>query len=327
MTASVSPPLLSIVVPLYNEEQNIEPLYQRLKAALSPLDLRHELILVDNGSRDHTLAILKRLASLDPCVTYLTLSRNFGHQGGLVAGLEHARGEVVVSLDGDLQHPPEFIPSMIAQWRLGFDVVYTLKRDDRSISFLRKQTNILFYRLMSRLSGLNITVGQSDFRLMNRAALDAMLALPERTRFLRGLAQWIGFRQIGLEFQVERRHAGSSKYRFKDLVNFAINGIFSFSILPLRLFTLIGSGVSLLALGYAAYNLLITWYKQFMDIPTVAGYPTLSVGIFFLGGVQLIGIGLLGEYLGKVYDEVKQRPTYILRERSTPRETPEERPA
>ncbi len=314
--------LLSVVAPLFNEAENVEALYRRLKVVMREMDQAYELIFVDNGSSDDTLEKLKGLRAEDPNLHFLSLSRNYGHQGGLIAGLEYARGAVVVSMDGDLQHPPEVIPELLAQWRRGYEVVFTLKRQDQGQSLLRKSINNVFYATVQRLSGLNITGGQSDFRLMDRRALDAMLALPERGKFLRGLSQWIGFRQIGVEFSVAERFAGRSKFRFSELFRFAVSGIFSFSVLPLRIFTVLGSVVAAVALFNAIYALLRTWYKMYMGLPFIAGYPTLATGIFFLGGVQLIGVGLLGEYLGRIYDEVKGRPLYILRESSLPpRET------
>lgn len=309
------PQLLSVVAPLYNEEENIHSLYQRLCAVLTTdVCQNYELVLVDNGSSDRTLTHLKELNRLDPNVRYLSLSRNYGHQGGLIAGLEHAKGEVVVSMDGDLQHPPELIPQMVIQWQQGFDVVFTLKKENKSSSFWRKQSNRFFYATMSRLSGLKLVGGQSDFRLMGRTALDALLSLPERDKFLRGLSQWIGFKQTGIPFDVEERFKGRSKFQLKDLFRFAINGIFSFSVLPLRLFTFIGIIVAGFSLLHVAYALLRTWYKMSMGLPYVEGFPTLASGVFFLGGIQLIGIGLLGEYLGRIHNEVKRRPVYILRE-------------
>ncbi len=313
-----APTLLTVVAPLFNEAENVRALYRRLKAVMMEMDQPYELILVDNGSSDDTLEQLKMLRAEDPNLHYLSLSRNYGHQGGLIAGLESARGGVVVSMDGDLQHPPEVIPELMARWRQGYDVVFTLKRLHAGQSFLRKRINQVFYATVQRLSGLNITGGQSDFRLMDRHALDAMLALPERGKFLRGLSQWIGFRQIGVEFDVAERLAGRSKFRLGELFRFAVSGIFSFSVLPLRIFTVLGGVVAAVSLLHALYALVRTWYKMVMGLPIVAGFPTLTTGIFFLGGVQLIGIGLLGEYLGRIYDEVKGRPLYILRESSLP---------
>ncbi|MBF0424084.1 MAG: glycosyltransferase family 2 protein [Magnetococcales bacterium] len=317
-------PLLSVVIPLYNEEDNVAELYRRLHAVLTRMGQAYELVLVDNGSIDHTLPMLKDLHRQDPCVRYLSLSRNYGHQGGLVAGLHHASGDIVISMDGDLQHPPELIPELVAKWRQGFDVVFTLKREDPSQSPIRHRINRLFYGLVSRLSGLDLTGGQSDFRLMNRRALDALNSLPEYGKFLRGLSHWIGFRQTGVVFDVDARFAGQSKFRFRELYRFALNGLFSFSVFPLRVFTIIGSIIAVLSLLQVIYALVRTFYFMIIGTPVVAGYPTLVTGIFLLGGIQLIGIGLLGEYLGRVLDEVKQRPLYIVRERSaglTNRET------
>ncbi|MDA0747659.1 MAG: glycosyltransferase family 2 protein [bacterium] len=313
-----SPKLVSIVAPAYNEEETILHLYERVCGVMEGAGWNFELIIVENGSVDRSLEILKELHGKDNRANFVSLSRNFGHQGGLIAGLEHSRGDVIITMDADLQHPPELIPEMLGLWSEGYDIVYTTKREVASQSFVRRLFNRVFYASMSRLSGLELSGGQSDFRLMDRKAVDALKSMPERNKFLRGLTRWIGFRQVGIDYDVPPRFAGRSKFRFAHLIRFALDGILSFSILPLRLFTLLGAVISLLAFVYGLYILIQGMYA-FMTgyhgrIPP--GWATVGAAIFFFGGVQLLGIGLLGEYLGRVYDEVKERPVFLVQEHS-----------
>ncbi len=309
--------LISIVAPAYNEEENLVHLYERVRGVMETLGKDFELIIIENGSIDRSLEILRELHRKDHRVNYLSLSRNFGHQGALIAGLEHSRGDVVISMDADLQHPPEMIPEMLKLWEEGYEIVYTTKRENVAQPFFRRLINRIFYAFLSRASGLELTGGQSDFRLMDRSATDALIRMPERNKFLRGLSRWIGFRQIGIEYDVPPRFAGESKFRFSHLLRFALDGILSFSVIPLRFFTLFGMIVSVVSLFYGLFILVEGTYAfltgyHFARIPP--GWTTVGVAVFFFGGVQLIGIGLLGEYLGRVYDETKGRPTYLVRE-------------
>ena len=312
--------LLSVVAPMYNEEDNVFPLYERVRATLEKSVPAFELILVDNGSWDKTLDHLKSLSDKDNRVRYVSLSRNYLAQGGILAGLHFSRGDVVVSIDGDLQQPPELIPDMLAKWREGYDVVFTLKKEHQYLSAHRRIINRVFYAVISYFSGLDLRGGQSDFRLMDRKALDALLALPEKGKFLRGLSQWIGFSQTGVYYNVSKRTAGHTKFSVLDLFRFALDGVFSFSILPLRLFTVLGFVIAALALANVLVTILLVVYRIIMGIPDVPGFPALATGVFLLGGVQLMGIGMLGEYLGRVYDEVKNRPSFIVKETSPDRE-------
>jgi dolichol-phosphate mannosyltransferase len=312
------PGLISVVAPAYNEEESLPHLYERVRDVMEGLGKDFELIVVENGSTDRSLEILKGLHLKDERVNYLSLSRNFGHQGALIAGLEHSKGDAVISMDADLQHPPELIPEMLRLWEEGYEVVYTIKRENMAQPFSRRLVNRLFYSFLSRVSGLELSGGQSDFRLMDRKAVDALCRMPERNKFLRGLARWIGFRQAGIEYDVPPRFAGESKFRFSHLLRFALDGILSFSIIPLRLFTLFGlvvSGVAFLyglfIIGSGAYAFFTGYHGR---IPP--GWATVGAAVFFFGGVQLMGIGLLGEYLGRVYDEAKERPIYLVREDS-----------
>lgn len=321
LRSACSSRLISIVSPVYNEEENLLRFYEQVRSVMEALGQNFELIIVDDGSVDRSLEILKALHLKDDRVNYLSLSRNFGHQAALIAGLEHSRGDAVISLDADLQHPPELISEMLKLWDEGYEVVYTTKREeDRTLSFFQRLLNRRFYAVMSRISGLELSSGQADFRLMERRAVDALCRIPERNKFLRGLVSWIGFRQIGIAYDVPPRLTGKSKFRFAHRFKFALDGIFSFSIIPLRMFTLFGALVSLLAflyglaiVGIGAYAFMTGYHWRIAP-----GWTTIVAGVFFFSGVQLIGIGLLGEYLGRVYDETKERPVYLVREHSLP---------
>ncbi len=313
--------LISIVTPAYNEEKNLFCLYEKICVAMKTIGKNFELVVVENGSSDSSIKILRELRRKDGRVHYLSLTRNFGHQGALLAGLEHARGDVVISMDADLQHPPELIPDMVKLWEKGYDVVYTNKHDRKSQFVLRRIVNRFFYSIMRRLSGIELH-GQSDFRLLDRKVVNVLCSLPERNKFLRGLTSWIGFRQTGIEYELALRHAGKSKFRLIHLIELAIDGIFSFSIIPLRIFTVVGLLISSGSFLYGVYLLLQKLYIIVAggngQIPP--GWVTLVFVMLFFGGIQLIGIGLLGEYLGRVYDEVKRRPLYIIREDSFSKE-------
>ncbi len=307
--------LISIVAPAYNEEENLIPLYERIKAVMEKIGRDFELIIVENGSIDRSLQILKDIHKKDSRVHYLSLTRNFGHQGALIAGIEYSRGDVVISMDADLQHPPEVIPEMIRLWENGYDLIYTTKRSQKDQLLIRKILNRFFYLLMNRLSGIELH-GESDFRLMDRTVVSVFCSLPERNKFLRGLTAWIGFRQIGIEYDVAPRIAGFSKFKFIHLIELAIDGIFAFSITPLRIFTIIGLMISTSSFIYGIYISVLKIYERITSNYNWAppGWVTLAFVMLFFGGIQLIGIGLLGEYLGRVYDEVKRRPVYIVRE-------------
>lgn len=313
---------VSIVTPAYNEEKNLIHLYERIRSVMEAAGRDFELIIVENGSDDNSLELLKKLHNKDKRVNYLSLTRNFGHQGALFAGLNHTQGDVVVSMDADLQHPPELIPKMLELWEKGFDVVYTTKKQNKTQSFLRRSIDNFFYRIMNKLSGIQLH-GQSDFRLLGKKVVDTLCNLPERNKFLRGLTTWIGFRQTGIEYEVCSRFSGESKFCFPHLIKLAIDGIFSFSIIPLRIFTLLGiliSGLSFI------YGICIVLFKVFTLVSGSSGvippgWVTIAFVMLFFGGIQLIGIGLLGEYLGRVYDEVKGRPVYIVNETSLVQDT------
>jgi len=302
-------PLLSVVVPVFNEADNLEPLLARLVPVLGSLRGRFEILFVDDGSTDDSPARLARLAADQPNLRALRLSRNFGHQAALVAGLEHARGDAVITIDGDLQHPPELIAELAERWHAGSQVVQAVRREPVDTSILKRVGSRGLYRLLSWVSRLRVTPGASDYRLMTREAVDAFLACPERCRFNRGLVQWIGFDYAEVPYQAEPRHAGRSKYSYRAMLRLAGDAVFSFSSWPLRLAGLAGVCVSLAAAGYLAF---VLWAALFTE-RTVPGWSSILATLLILGGAQLIVLWILGEYVGRLYEEVKQRPLYVIR--------------
>jgi polyisoprenyl-phosphate glycosyltransferase len=320
------PALLSVVTPAFNEADGLPQLIEELRAVLGPLGEDYEIVVVDDGSSDGTLDLLAELNLDDPRVRWVGLSRNFGHQAALLAGLEHARGDVVISMDADLQHPPALLPTMVDRWRDGSDVVYTVKR--AGVGAFSPWRRLLMwggYSVLRIVSGMKLQFGQSDFRLLDRVVVDALLAIPEREKFLRGLVDWIGFRQIGLEYDPQPRFTGEEKYTFRQLFRLVTTGVFAFSIVPLRLFTAGGFAIALLAFVYGVFAVIAGAYALVTGDIGVSppGWASIAAAISFLGGLQLIGIGLLGEYLGRVYDQTKGRPTFVVRSASS---APQEKP-
>ena len=310
--------LISVAITAYNEEEVLETLYERLVPPLEQTGHAFEIVVVDNGSSDRTLEILKSLHQSDKRLTYVSLSRNFGHQGGLVAGMDHCAGDAVITMDADLQHPPELIPEMVARWKEGNRVVYTIKNEQR-LPWARAKFNRAYYFTLSRLSGFDLCGGQSDFRLVDRRALDALLGLKEKHKFLRGLVKWIGFSQCAVSYDVAERYKGTSKFRPIELWRFALDGLLSFSAIPIHIFSMIGLAASLLSLLYFAF-IVVLWIGVSLfglnNTIMPLGWGSLAAGVFFLGGLQLIGIGLLGEYLARIFQEVKDRPTYLVQEKT-----------
>ncbi len=310
-------PLLSLVVPLYDEEAVLPALAERITAVAAGLDADVEVVAVDDGSRDRTGELLRDWTRRDPRVVALVLARNFGHQMALSAGLAEARGDAVALLDGDLQDPPELLPEMIARWRAGFDVVYGVRRR-RQEGLLLRGAYALFYRLLRRAAAIDIPLDAGDFCLLDRRVVDALVALPERTRFLRGLRSWTGFRQVGLPYDRAARAAGSAKYTWRPLVELGLDGLVSFSHLPLRLASWMGFAAAALALAGLAFYFV--WWAAGFELggrrpQDVAGFMTLTTLLLFFAGVQLLSLGLLGEYVGRIFVEVKQRPGWIVAER------------
>jgi dolichol-phosphate mannosyltransferase len=301
---------LSVVVPVYNEEQVLPAFYERLSAALAALPCDPELIFVDDGSRDGSAAILAALAERDPRVRVLTLTRNFGHQAALCAGLDHATGDAVVFIDADLQDPPELIREFHGKWKEGHQVVYGL-RHRLEEGVLKRGVYHLFYRVLHALANIDIPLDTGDFGLMDRQVAETLRALPERTRFLRGLRSWVGLRQVGLPYERHARKAGSSKYSLARLIKLAFDGIFSFSTVPLKLALVMGLLVS--AGGFL--GILVVVYLRLRHSFDLPGWTSLMVIVLFLGGIQLVTIGIVGEYIARIYEEVKSRPLYLLARR------------
>jgi glycosyltransferase involved in cell wall biosynthesis len=308
--ANVTKPVISVVVPLYNEEGNVDELVRRIAGIAANIEgaPSYEIVLVNDGSRDGTLVKLYTLLSQYPQLVIVDLSRNFGHQLAATAGLDTARGDAVILMDGDLQDPPELINDFVAKWREGFDVVYAVRRSRRGESFFKLLTARLFYRTIKRLTNVAIPVDTGDFRLMSRRVVDALGQVRERHRFLRGLVSWIGFRQTGIEYDRAERLSGETKYPFSKMLKFAIDGVTSFSEIPLRFATYFGFITSGFAFLYAIFVIL----EKYIFHWNTPGYTSMMVTILFFGGVQLIGIGILGEYIGRIYDEIKARPLYLV---------------
>jgi glycosyltransferase involved in cell wall biosynthesis len=300
--------LLSVVAPMYDEEDLAEVFYARVCAALEGIPF--ELVIVDDGSRDGTAAVLDRLADGDPRVRVLSLSRNFGHQTALTAGLDHARGDAVVMIDADLQDPPELIPQLMEHWRQGSDVVYAVRETRAGETRMKLVTAGLFYRLMARLSNMELPANAGDFRLLDRRALDALLAMRERNRYLRGMTVWVGFTQTAVPYQRDARYAGKTKYTLSRMLRFSLDAVSSFSHVPLQIATLFG----FLCAGAAFLGLPLVVVARYTGL-FARGVPTVLFVILFLGGIQLIAIGLIGEYVGRIYEEVKRRPLYVVRGR------------
>ena len=304
-------PKYSLVIPVYNEESTIPELYQRVSVVMNGLDDAAELILINDGSRDRTLQLLRELHDRDERVVYLSLARNFGHQIAVTAGLNYVRGKVIIVMDADLQDPPELIPDLIAQWQQGYQVVYAQRTKRVKESWFKRLCAYTFYRILKQLADVDIPTDTGDFCLMDRQVVDLLNQMPERNRYIRGLRSWVGFKQTALKFDRDSRFAGEVKYTFSKSFGLAINGLVSFSSIPLRLSTYLGLFSALVALIMAA---LVFYWRFFTPNSTLTGFATIAIAIFFLGAVQLISIGILGEYIGRIYEEVKGRPLYTLSE-------------
>ena len=302
--------MVSMVVPVFNESEVIATFYQRATAALAGLpDSDYEILFVDDGSSDDTYQRLMAFAVVDPHVRLVKFSRNFGHQIAITAGIDHARGDCVVVIDADLQDPPEVVASMIDQWHAGFDVVYGVRSDRDGETPMKLMTASIYYRLLRRLTNVQIPANVGDFRLMSRRAVDELRRLREKDRFVRGLVSWIGFKQTGVTYSRDKRYAGVTKYPYRKMLKFAFDGITSFSTAPLKIATWTGYGAALLAVLY----LLSVFVQKLLGF-TVDGWATIMVAMLFLGSVQLICLGILGEYLGRIFNEVKPRPMYVVEE-------------
>ena len=300
---------LSLVVPMYNEEATIVFFLHRLVPILEGITSKYEIICVNDGSSDQTLPLLMIENTQNPKIKIVNLSRNFGKEAALSAGIDYANGNAVIPLDADFQDPPELIPNLVAKWREGYDVVVAIRGDRRSDTLPKRFTANLFYRIIGHLSDVPIPANAGDFRLMDRQVVEALKHLPERTRFMKGLFAWLGFRQTTITYARAPRAAGSSKWRSWQLWNFALEGIFSFTTLPLRIWTYIGLSTAITALAYMVFILGRTLLFG-VDVP---GYASIVVMILFFSGMHMIGLGIVGEYLGRVFIEVKQRPLFLVR--------------
>ncbi len=310
---TVGSPEVSVVVPLYNEQDNLGELHRRLDLSLRSLGISYEIIFVNDGSRDETPSLMDALREKDPNLAVVHLSRNFGHQPAVSAGIDHARGRAVIVMDGDLQDPPEVLPKFLDRWREGYDVVYAV-RQQRKEGPLKKLGYYGFYRLLNAISDLNIPLDSGDFCLMDRRVVDTLRQLPETKRFVRGLRSFAGFRQVGLAYERSAREAGEPKYTFRALVGLAIDGLISFSSYPLRMVTYLG----LVTIGLALALLIWVLSDSLYNRTAPRGWASTMVVVLFMGSIQLISLGVLGEYIRLIFHEAKRRPTYIVADYKEP---------
>lgn len=303
-----SAPELSVVVPVYNEADSLPVLYSRLVGVLEGAKIEFEVVFVDDGSRDRSGEQLKRISASDKRIAVIELARNFGHQVAITAGLDFARGKAVAVMDADLQDPPEVLPDFVEKWREGNEVVYAI-RTHRKESWLKRVGYAIFYRLLRCIASIEIPLDAGDFCLMDRKVVDLLKSMPERNRFVRGIRTWVGFKQVGLPFERHARYAGKSKYSFLSLLFLALDGLVSFSLVPLRIITLVGFAVSFISFLLAVFYAMVR--LQFGLNPP--GFATITVAVFFLSGIQLITLGVIGEYVGRIFEEAKGRPLYVVR--------------
>lgn len=302
---------VSAIVPIYNEEGCIELLAGKVKDILSVYS-DYEIIFIDDGSVDRTLAIVKELRNKNIKIHFLSFSRNFGHQNAIRAGIDFASGDCIISLDGDLQHPPELIPRMIEKWKEGIDIVYTIRKDTREVSFLKRITAKLYYKILNSLSDIDIELGAADFRLIDKKVAKSFKGISENEIFFRGMIKWVGFSQFGIEYNPAERCWGETKYSVKKMMTLAFSGITGFSIKPLRISFFVGLTIALLSLIYGIYALCVKIFTN----KTIEGWTSVFFMVTLIGGIQLIMVGILGEYIGKLFIESKKRPNYILKETS-----------
>jgi polyisoprenyl-phosphate glycosyltransferase len=302
--------LYSFVLPVFDEAGNLVELHRRLTEVTAGLDGEWEIIFVDDGSRDASLEIIRRLCAVDPRCRYLHFSRNFGHQAAITAGLDVAEGDAVIVMDSDLQHPPELVPEMIDRWREGYDIVFAIRQDRSGESWFKKKASVAFYKLLRRLSGNDMAPNAGDFRLIDRSALKAFRRLRESNRYLRGMFHWIGFRQIGVPYGYFERYAGVRKYTFRRMVRLALDGLTSFTNAPLHLALYVGFAMA----GLAFLTAIFAVVSKLIGLDLVPGWVSIMAGMSFIGGIQLSVLGVIGLYIGRMYDEVKRRPLYVVGE-------------
>ncbi len=305
-----SQPTLSIVAPIYNETGNIPELYRRVKNMMESLGESWELLMVDDGSTDGSTDMIRELHQQDPRVRPVIFARNFGHQIAVTAGLDYARGRAVVIIDSDLQDPPEVIPDLVEKWRAGYEVVYAVRAEREGESWFKKLTASLFYRLIYRITDVDIPLDTGDFRLLDRKVVDVMKQMRERHRFLRGMSVWVGFKQTGVKYRREPRYAGETKYPLRKMLKFATDAVTSFSYFPLQLSMYMG----FIAAGASILAIPIVIALRLAGSQAFYGQASTLIAVLFLGGVQLISLGILGEYIGRLYDEARGRPLYIVSE-------------
>jgi len=301
--------LISVMLPCFNEENNIKEIHERLSGIMKNIEAKYELIFIDDGSTDNTLVKLTELCKADKRIKVLEFSRNFGHQSAICAGLDYAKGDAVIMMDADLQHPPELIPPLIEKWREGYEIVYTVRNDPPGTPLFKKMTAKVFYRLINTFAKINIPENSADFRLLDRKVVEELRSLHEGAKFFRGLVNWVGFRQYGIVYDAARRSTGESKYTVWRMMKFAFDGITSFSAFPLHIATIFGIIASFFSFIYAAYAIYIKVFAH----EALPGWTSVLVAVLFLGGVQLLSLGVIGSYLNRIYLETKSRPAYIVR--------------
>lgn len=301
---------LSLIIPCYNEEDNLNYLFERLESVLIPLNISYEIVCINDGSKDNTLAKLIEFHQQNPLIKVINLSRNFGKEAAMTAGLDFATGKAIIPIDADLQDPPELITELLAKWREGYDVVYAVRRSREGETWLKKFTAKSFYRIIGKISSITIPANTGDYRLLDRQVVEALKKMPERNRFMKGLFSWVGFKQTAVYFNREPRKGGKTSFNYWKLWNFALDGITSFSSIPLKVWGYFGLFISTLSLIYGSFLVI----KTIIVGRDVHGYASTIVVILFLGGIQLITLGVIGEYLARIYEEVKARPVYLVRE-------------
>ncbi len=305
---------ISVIIPVYNEEANILPLHSRLRQVLVNLTPNYEFLFVNDGSRDNSIYLIKELAAREPEVKFIDFSRNFGHQVAVSAGIEKARGKAIIIIDCDLQDPPELVADLYNRWQEGYEVVYAKRRQRTGETAAKKLTARLFYRLLARITNISIPLDTGDFRIMSRKVAEVLKQMPEKQKFIRGQISWIGFSQTYIEYDRPERNGGQTGYTYSKMVKLALDGITSFSNLPLKIATVSGFVVS----GIAFILMLYTLYSRFVTKDYVPGWSSLMLSVLFLGGVQLISIGIIGEYISRISDNVRNRPLYIINDTNIP---------
>jgi len=303
---------VSVIIPSFNEESNIWVLSGYIEEVFAKIQCKYEVIFVDDGSKDNTLAEIMKMRQNNTSVHYISFSRNFGHQNALKAGLDAATGDCVISMDADMQHPPQLIGEMIEKWQEGYDVVYTKRLEDKKLPFIKRLTSRFFYKMINTLADIEIEEGTADFRLMDKTVVDVFKQMPERDLFIRGLVKWVGFTQHCIEYMPNQRYSGTTKYSVSKMFLFALDGITSFSIKPLRLAMLLGFTLSLIGFLYGIFAFTSYFFTDW----NTSGWTSVIMGVLFIGGLQLIMMGIIGEYIGKLFMQAKQRPTYIVKKSS-----------